>query len=209
MKDNFQNGIANQTIKMTVVLFILNLVVTTNIFAQNKNTEKVTVEDIKSALEFSGVEIFKFKIDKIKTDCKLYIIVDEYASKDNFIKTDTLMRLTDRTKGIDLFRFIFRVVNGDYEKINFNITAGPTSVLDNFKIRKEYARKHYWRQFENSVFAYDKKIPLLLLGSEWDFTINDKKVPGFCGLTKIPADLSGEPVNSTPHFMVISYLLTK
>ena len=178
----------------------------------------ITNEDLINALSFAGLDIFKFNLDSLKNDCNLLILSDEYAGKNNLIRTDTLLNINTLYKKwikdtswiddyINQIRFITKVENDSWDKVKLYIDTKPVGTKHELTIDKKYARKHYWVKFSKSKLALDKKIPLLFLGSEWDDIIGGKKVPRFCSHKNISPDLSDETIKFIPHFYIISYLL--
>jgi len=166
--------------------------------------------DIVDALAFSGIGIFKFKIDSLKEKHNFYLILEEYAGKESLIKTDTLFGESPfniESEDINEVRFLTKVENGSFEKVSLFISTPIASTWKEFEMEKKYIRKHYWVKFEESKIEINKNIPLLFLGSEWDSIYNGEKTTRFCALPRIPLDLSGDAFNEIPHFYIISYLV--
>jgi len=166
--------------------------------------------DIIDALAFSGVEIFKFKIDSLEKNHNFYLILEEYAGKENLIKTDTLFGESPNnltSEDIDEIRFLTKVENNSFAKVSLFISTPIASTWKEFEMEKKYIRKHYWVKFEKSKIEINKDIPLLFLGSEWDSIYNGEKTTRFCALPRIPLDLNGDAFDEIPHYYIISYLV--
>lgn len=183
-----------------------------------ENYDETSKKDLIDALNFAGINIMNFDLEKVDRNCILKIIVEEYAGKDKLIGSETLINdsteykipAEDRhleNKYIKNLRIISKVLNNSFDKIYLmfsteRFTAHPVLNLD-----KKYQRKHYWVRFAKSDFAIGKKIPLLFCGSEWDDIINGEKVTRFCSRKEVFADLSDTTIELMPHFFVVSYLL--
>jgi hypothetical protein len=166
--------------------------------------------DIVDALAFSGIGIFKFKIDSLEEENNFYLILEEYAGKGNLIKTDTLFGESPfniESEDINEVRFLTKVENNSFEKVSLFISTPIASTWKEFEMEKKYIRKHFWVKFEESKNEINKNIPLLFLGTEWDSIYNGEKTTRFCALPKIPLDLSGDAFDEIPHFYIISYLV--
>ena len=166
--------------------------------------------DILDAMAFSGIGIFKFKIDSLEKTFNFYLIAEEFAGKDNLIKTDTLLggggfKLTNEK--INEIRFLTKIKNDSFDKVDMFISTPVVSAWQSIEVEKKFARKHYWVRFENSDVNENHKIPLLFFGSEWDTIYNGQETTRFCSMDRVPVDLSGDAISEIPHFYVISYLL--
>ena len=167
-------------------------------------------KDIIDALSFSGTNIFKFELEKPKKKCNFYLIIDEYAGKNNFIRTDTLLgngHFKLNGQKVDSLRLISKIFNDSYDEVKLYISTPMESTWQTIKMDKKFSRKHYWIKFESSNLELNTKIPLLFYASEWDSIFMGKKVPRFCSLDRVPTDLSGAAINEVPHFYIISYIL--
>lgn len=191
---------------LCILCFAANLI-SGQIYIDYSNIDN---DDIIDALAFSGVEIFKFKIDSLEEKHNFYLILEEYAGKDNLIKADTLFGESPfniASEGINEIRFLTKVENNSFEKVHLFISVPSASTWKEFEMESKYVRKHYWVKFEESKIEINKNIPLLFFGSEWDSIYNGERTTRFCALPKIPLDLSGDSFNEIPHFYIISYLM--
>lgn len=170
----------------------------------------INSDDIIDALAFSGIEIFKFKIDSLEKKNDFYLILEEYEGKEKLIKTDTLFGespFSVSSEGINEIRFLTKFENNSFEKVYLFISVPGVSTWKEIEMDKKYVRKHYWVKFEDSKIEINKNIPLLFLGSEWDSIYNGEETTRFCALPRIPLDLSGDAFDEIPHFYIISYLV--
>lgn len=198
--------------KKKVIQILCAICFTANIISSQIYVDysNVNNNDIIDALAFSGIEIFKFKIDSLKEGNNFYLILKEYAGKNNLIKTDTLLGespFSISSEDINEIRFLTKVENNSFEKVYLFITVSGISSTKEINMGKKYVRKHYWIKFEESNFKINKHIPLLFFGSEWNTVFNGKKTTRFCALPRIPLDLSGDAFDEIPHFYIISYLV--
>ncbi|MBU0473943.1 MAG: DUF5041 domain-containing protein [Bacteroidetes bacterium] len=189
-----------------LVLFLSNLILGQG-YVDYENIDK---NDVLDALSFSGINIFNFQIDSTTENYDFYIIAEEYAGRDNLIKTDTLMgegSFKISNEKINEIRFITMITNSSYAKVKLQISTPSVLTWKELEMEKEYVRKHYWVKFVKSDTKDNRKIPLLFFGSEWDAIINGQKTTRFCSLNEVPVDLSGDAISEMPHFYVLSYLL--
>jgi len=172
--------------------------------------DDINQNDIIDALSFAGIGLFKFDIDSLEGNHNFYLVLEEYAGKDNLISTDTLLGQSPfelRGNGIKSIRFLTKVENNSFEKVYLYITTQSLSAIKKIEMDKKYIRKHYWLEFEKTNANLNHKVPLLFLGSEWDSEFNGEKTTRFCSFDKVPVDLSGDALKEIPHFYIISYLL--
>ena len=193
--------------KRILILLLFAVSFTANIsygqlYIDYSNIDK---EDIIDALAFSGVEIFKFKIDSLEEDHDFYLIAEEYAGKDILIQTDTLLGgipFKIPSERADQIRILTKNESNSFKKVSLFINVNDISTWKELEIKNKYARKHYWVKFEESGFKVNKHIPLLFFGSEWDTVYNGEKTTRFCASDRIPLDLSGDAFDEIPHFII-------
>ena len=180
--------------------------------------EMILKEDLVDALSFAGVDIIKINLGEVNSNYSFKIIIDEYAGKDNFIKSDTVIsHFTEYNKPskdgnwekhyIDSLRLISKVLNNSFDKIYLIFSTGPFSVNAIMNLEKKYQKKHYWVKFSKADLIIGDKIPILFYGSEWDDMINGVKVPRFCSKKELSRDLDEETIQFIPHYFIISYKL--
>ena len=167
--------------------------------------------DIIDALAFNGIGIYKFNVDSIANKKNYLIMLEEYAGKDNLIKTDTLIGGKPfpplKSRKNNKIRILTKVINESYKNVILSIKT-PMASRSPYQItmNEKYARKHYWIEFEKPFMSDNPKIPLLFFGSEWDFVFQGRKTTRFCSLPRMPIDLSGDAILEMPHFYIISLL---
>jgi hypothetical protein len=189
------------------ILYFTSSVIIGQIYIDYKN---INTKDVIDALAFSGVEIFKFEVDSLIEQHKFYLILEEYAGKDNLINTDTLIGQKPfeiESKNINEIRFITKIENSSYETTYLYISTPVISTWKEIKMDNKYIRKHYWIKFAKTKIEVDKNIPLLFYASEWDTIFNGERTTRFCSMKEIPVDLSGDAIIEMPHFFIINYLI--
>ena len=180
--------------------------------------ENTSKNDLIDALNFAGINIISFDLEKFDRNCTFNILVDEYAGKDNLIGSETLVnqsteyKIPDEdghleNKYIEKLRVVSKVLNNSFDKIYLMFSTERFTAHPVLNINEEYQRKHYWVRFAKSDFKIGEKIPLLFYGSEWDDIMNGKKVTRFCCRNEVPTDLNDSNIEFMPHFFVVSYLL--
>ena len=185
----------------------------------NRN-QQISNQDLIEALQFAGVDIFKFKIDSHKHDYDFFITVDEYDSTHGLRRIDTL--LADQTKFdllshtgkwlsayVDQFRFLTKVLNNKYDTIYLRLGANHISTWKTLHIAPEFAKKHYWVRFKDQRSTVGKRIPMLFFGSEWTETHNGVQVTRFCSLKELEPTLQGPTIKLIPHYFIVSYVLSE
>lgn len=209
--------IAKRLVK--ILLFIYASVCTS--FSQINKGESVTQEDLLFALQvFSGIDIYKFKLDSIDQDYHVFLIADEYAKKDSIIKSDTLYDYQAKYQKylpngstvvsfLDSLSIFTKVPNDSYNDVKLYIKSKAFGCISQIKFDNKYNRKHYWVRFKKSEYSVGKKLPLLFYGSEWDGICDGQKCPRFCIPNNLNPELVKEEIESIPHFCVISYVLKK
>ena len=196
--------------KSFFILFLVFLISSTSFGQLYLKYSEIEDKDIIDALAFSGIGIYKFEIDSLIEKHNFYLIIDEFAGKDNLIKSDTLFGLNPfqiPSEEVSKIRFITKVVNNLYDKVSLYISTPHFSTWKEIEIDKKYRRKHYWIEFEKSQNKINTKIPLLFFGSEWDDIYNGQMTTRFCSRDKMELDLSGDAINMIPHFYIIYYLI--
>lgn len=195
--------------KLLLIFFVFYS--TSNVVGQlHIDYSNINTEDVIDALAFSGLGIFKFEVDSLAEGHKFYIILEEFAGKDNLIKIDTLMGekpFVIDNKKINEVRFITKIENNSFEKIYLDISTPVIITWKEIKMDQKFNRKHYWTKFEKTKADIGKITPLLFFASEWDAVYNGEKTTRFCSTREIPVDLSGDAIMEIPHFYIIGYLI--
>ena len=193
-----------------LILFLVSLISSTSFSQLYLEYSEIKDKDIIDALAFSGIGIYKFEIDSLIEKHNFYLIIDEFAGKDNLIKSDTLIGQKPfqiPSEEVNKIRFLTKVVNNSFEKVSLYITTPYLSTWKDIEMDIKYVRKHYWIEFEKSHNKINTKIPLLFFGSEWDAIYDGQKTTRFCSMNKMDLNLSGDAINEIPHYYVISYII--
>jgi len=210
-------GILVKAGRFSFVFLIIIFLGAANSYSQfNKDFKDITHEDVIEALQFAGIDIFKFSVNSFNKNYDFYIFVDEFTQAGGLKRVDTLLahqtefqQYSDdkslETKHIDHFRFITKVLNNTYDTIYLYISTNYVSILKELHIAKEFSRKHYWVRFSQQETEINKTIPLLFYGSEWDDIIDGKKVSRFCSRKELKPELSDPTIKLIPHYFIISY----
>lgn len=206
--------------KFIYCFFIVSFLVNLNYAQFIDDYDNINKEDIIDVLEFSGINIIKLKLEELNENHTFKIILDEYAGKNNFIKSDTLINyftqyevfVTDKEyvdKYLNSLKLYSRIINNKYDVLYLQLKAGIITTNKNIMIKEPYQKKHYWVKFKKTEFQTGLKIPLLFYGSEWDETFNGITHPMFCSYKEISPTLSDESLEKIPHFYIISYQYDK
>ncbi|MDH4220911.1 MAG: DUF5041 domain-containing protein [Candidatus Aminicenantes bacterium] len=203
--------------RLSFVFLIVALLGTANSYSQfNKDFKDITHEDVIEALQFAGIDIFKFSVNSFNKNYDFYVFVDEFTQTGGLKRVDTLLahetefrQYSDDkifvTKHINYFRFLTKVLNNTYDTIHLYISTNHVSTWKELHIAKEFSRKHYWVRFSQQETEVNKTIPLLFYGSEWDEIIDGKKVPRFCSRNELKPELADPTIKLIPHYFIISY----
>jgi len=182
----------------------------------NNRYQGISNKDLIDALQFAGVDIFKFTVDSHKRDYDFFITVDEYDSSHGLRRIDTLLayqtkydQFTDagklRPSYITQFRFITKVLNNKYDTIHLYLGTNYISTWKTLNVAPDFARKHYWVRFKHQRTSIGKTIPLLFYGSEWTETINGAVTTRFCSKNELEPTMRDPTIKLIPHYFVISY----
>ncbi len=200
------------------LMIALLLVVTIPSLAQfNTQYKDISSRDLIDALQFAGIDIFKFNVDSLQHNYDFFITVDEYDSTHGLRRIDTLLAFQtqydrpsdtgERTKAyIDRFRFITKVLNNKYDTIYLHIGTDFVSTWRTLQIAPLFARKHYWVRFRDQQTTIGKSIPLLFYGSEWTETIDGAQTTRFCSRAELDSQLNDPTIKLIPHYFIIGYM---
>lgn len=215
--------------------FLLTLIlISTNIYSQSEkqvdkrpqiekedsndlyNQSEMTTLDLLQALELAFIRIHKFDIGTFDKEYKLQIFADEYING-KLIKTDTLVDYKNDygywidgkyNQGfIDQIK-VFTKTEENYSRLNIRTYAlGTTKEIN---LGKTDNRQFYnWREYENTTWELNKKIPLLIFASSW----LDKKYNfhRFCGVVNLKENDEGtqELLDFSPNYIVINYKVSE
>jgi len=183
----------------------------------NTDARNISQKDVLEALQFMGLDIFKFGVDTAR-GCDLFVVMDEFGEKGAPLGSDTLLRCESsferriydsvRTEvPVDSLRFLTKLDTRTYAWVSLDVSTPGVASWKEVSIRPPYNRKHYWVRFAHSSSQIGKKQPLLFLGSEWDDVVAGVKTTRFCSRLEMNPDLSDPTVKFMPHFYVISYVL--
>ena len=182
----------------------------------NKDLKDITEKDVIEALQFAGIDIFKFPVNSFDKNLRFYVVADEYTQSGGLKRVDTLLTFDTEyheysadqhqvTKHIDSFRFLTKVLNNSYDNVYLYVSANNVSAWRELHVAKEFNRKHYWVRFAQQETEIGKTIPLLFFGSEWDDVIDGRKVTRFCSHNELKPELSDPTIKYIPHYFIISY----
>ncbi|GAA4327221.1 hypothetical protein GCM10023115_24930 [Pontixanthobacter gangjinensis] len=180
------------------------------------NQENISKLDLIEALELASIGIHKFNIGEFEREYKLQIFAEEYVNGKNII-TDTLLDYTNDYDFVvdDEFHqgFIDQIkifTKTEENNSTLDIRTYALSSKSQINLAKNDHRQFYtWRQYSDTTWELNKKIPLLIFASSW----LDKKYNfhRFCGVVKLKDNdkQTNELLNSSPNYIVISYKITE
>lgn len=180
------------------------------------NQSDMTTLDLLQALELASVRVHKFKIGTFEKEYKLQIFADEYING-KFIKSDTLVNYQndygfwvdeEYNQGfIDQIK-IFTKTEDNYSKLNIRTYALATTKEINLG-KTDHRQFYNWREYENTKWELDKKIPLLIFASSWlDKQYNFHR---FCGVVNLKEndERTQELLDFSPNYIIINYKISE
>ena len=227
---------------MHKIIILLGLFVGSNLYAQKyqKDTrtpaqredpynsyqaDLVSKTDLLRALEFAGIEVFKFRLASFEKEYKLSVRIEEYVNgrkssvRDLYaIGKNTYTHFKD-TGLIDphpvlFIDFIDQLTFFSSNENDGSISLGLTTYAGSDRIRliKKQTRKfqfYNWRRYNKTDWVLNQEIPLLVWASSWYDKKN--KVERFCGAVDLSRNdkETRELLSSSPHYYVISYQVSE
>lgn len=194
--------------KNTPLILILALFANCNLCFSQTITTNYEDEDIKSAFELMGINLYKFNFDGMKEDTYITVTVDEYIP-DSIINSKTYSFDPSRVKEnqTNEIKVFSKRERYDSETLWLNLIYPTNHILDRFDLLEEYRDSHFWREFRQGELEYDKKIPILLCGTAWSVKYpSGVEIMKFCP-QYLERDLSNEEFTKMPHYFIISYEL--
>ena len=201
-------------LKNLIFAFTSLILITSTAATQVKTPyHDVSTEDLVAALQFRGIDIFKFNIDSQRKNLYLFITVDEYDSAHGLQRVDTLLvGQTLYTEGsrpeyVSQIRFITSVINSDFRIIHVQTGTKQASSIKTLTILPQFAKKHYWARFVEQPTVVGKSIPLLFFGSEWSESIRGVPTTRPIGSKELDPTLKDSALRLVPHYFIIAYEL--
>ena len=180
------------------------------------NQSEMTSLDLLEALTLASVRIHKFKIGAFDKEYRLQIFADEYVNG-SLIKTDTIIDYKndygfwidgEHNQGfIDQIKIFTKT---EENNSLLNIKTYALSSRKEINLGKTDSRQFYnWREYENTQWKLNEKIPLLIFASSW----LDKKhnFHRFCGVVNLKENDEGttELLTSSPNYIVVNYKISE
>ena len=180
------------------------------------NQSKMTTLDLLEALELASVRIHKFDIGSFEKEYNLQLFADEYVNG-KLIKTDTLVNYKndygfwidgEYNQGfIDQIK-IFTKTNKNQSTLSIK-TYALTTTKDINLGKTDYRQFYNWREYKETKWKLNEKIPLLIFASSW----LDKKYNfhRFCGVVKLKEndERTQELLDYSPNYIVINYKISE
>lgn len=183
--------------------------VNTSLFSKADN---ITNEDIVQALNISGIGIHKFELGEFKKKRKLLIMLEKYHNG-NLEKTDTIMNASNTYLYSDDTGTVYYDYLKEIKVFTRDLDEGSlvriySSIRDeiNIALPKSNDITYFeWREYKNTDWKLDQRIPLLMYASSW--WDEDFDVERFCGVRYLENDSEGEEefFEFSPYFAIISY----
>lgn len=170
--------------------------------------------DILQALEMLGIQIHKFKLGKFDQEYELIILLQKYH-QGKLEKTDTIMNTWNTyphfdengTEYFDYIKEINIITNALEEKSDVKVITGRQT-QNSYKIdlpKSNGITFFEWREYKNTKWKLNKKIPLLIYASSWRDENYD--IERFCGVKYLEENSEGENeiFKYSPNYAIISY----
>jgi hypothetical protein len=176
--------------------------------------------DLLKALDFAGISVFKFPLEKFSGKYTMDVIVEEFQNGKK-IKTDSIYYGTntynyyEKTPDGNTQRYFdyldlltFFAHDGDSTtRLQLNLYGMATSILLKKKKESE-SQNYYWAGYSKWPWKINQPVPLLVFAAAW----YDKKINGyrFCGINDLSRDKdqTEELLKMSPHYFTISYIVS-
>lgn len=172
--------------------------------------EKLDSDDLTSAIKMLGVDVFKYDFSKQDPAYSLTVHVDEVVdgsitkSKSYQFGTWTTEQLKKELK------FLSRRTSDTSSTYWFKFSHPNMETTERFVLPAEFRKiPHSWKQIAPGEIAYDKKVPLLFYGMNWEGLRKGRKVMLFCWGEEIKREMDDPILKNVRHMFLISYELKK
>lgn len=183
-----------------------------NLYSQSK----ISTLDLIEALELASIRVHKFDIGEFNKEYKLHIFSEEYVNG-KLIKTDTLLDFKNDygfwidgnyNQGfIDQIK-VFTKTDENNSVLKIRTYALETRKQINLG-KTDHRQFYHWREYENTKWKINEKIPLLIFASSWLDKIGN--FHRFCGVVKLKEndEKTTELLTSSPNYIVINYKISE
>ncbi|MDR2915381.1 MAG: DUF5041 domain-containing protein [Tannerella sp.] len=181
-------------------------------------SEDINSIDLMKALEFSGINIFKFNLTPFEKKYKMVVFIDEYAdgekvnTQEVFGGDNTYIHFEEGaelqempTPYFDYIdQFVFYVKNDtDHSMLKYSsYSMESTRKLEKKKLRD--FQFYQWRTYSKANWKLNETVPMLIYASSW---FDDRyNVERFCGVMdlSLKEEFTQELLDNSPHYYVIS-----
>jgi len=172
--------------------------------------EKLDSDDLSSAIKMLGIEAFKYDFGKQDIQYSLTVHVDELVdgsitkSKSYQFGNWTTEQLKKELK------FFSRRTSDTSSTYWFKFSHPNMETTERFVLPAEFRKiPHSWKQIAPGEIVYDKKVPLLFYGMNWEGLRKGRKVMLFCWGEEITREMDDPILKKVRHMFLISYELKK
>jgi len=180
------------------------------------NTEDRTNLDILQALELASIRINKFDIGTFEKSYQFKVFADTYING-SLSMTDTLISYTneysywvDKEHYIGFIDQLKIFTKTDDNKSTLKFQTYALSTKKDISLQRSNSKQFFnWREFKDTKWQLNEKVPLLVFASSWeDKTYGFQR---FCGIAKLTNEheQTKELLTSSPHYIIISYKITE
>lgn len=188
----------------------------------SENIGSINNIDVLQAFRMIGININKFHLGKFDKEYKINIIIEEFQSG-NISNTDTLFSDTnkyfwiqsceDTTSYYDYIDHL-EIITKDEEDISkIKINTIHDTFRSNYFYKIDLTKKrekqfYIWRCYSKTHWILNKKVPLIVCASSWKDKYGTER---FCGAGDLSFDKEStqELLSSSPHYYLISYIVTE
>lgn len=180
------------------------------------NLDETSILDLLEMIEVQGVRMNKFEFGNFDKDYKILLLSDKYDSG-NLIKTDTLgqfestYRYYEEEKPYyDYMDKIKIITKDDDTKSELFIKTYAFSSKAQIELKRTNKNSFFnWRNYKNTDWKLNKKIPLMVFASSW----KDEKYgfDRFCGVAHLTDNgkETNELLAMSPSYVIICYQVTE